>query len=519
MKRWNKLMLLLSISFFWLSANADGFLTNKSKLIVKPGTYLIQKGSAINSITGQIQAQGMITFEGALENQNGYEGIWISGNDQQMGSLIFQSGNPNASVQQVFAANGNHSVGAPLNGARANVLITPGNPESTLSEFRESDSKLVLIEDANMILSSGKGFMVDVSGDNPLIATFEGELQAQDWLWSSETVPALVRTSSGYNFLANPFSSAFDWDNSYIEVENMEESIWIWDDVSKSFLFRNRSGQGNLENGIVPLGQGFMVRALTSDARLALPASTRVHSGRNVYKSVNATLENQSNYLVLELGNGMAADELWLGFSATSTDDFDNGEDVSKLFSFEEVSQLYATHNQENFCFDMFGELRDAPKIIPVNLRVKTDGQHSLRLKNVEGFDFTDVQLEDTFTHQMMDVFTMETYTFNALSTDEESRFLLHFSPGEATALDEIESADALPQVYATNHWLYIRSFGIFEKEAKEVSVFDLSGRMVFNQSLAAGTTDKIFIETDSPMLIVRVAYSTQTITQKVLNK
>lgn len=519
MKNRTRYLLTVSLLLFWSASFADGVITNQTKVKVEAKTFFINKGNLNIAALGQVNVDGMLTVDGGIFNLNGYEGLNISSEFLNSGSLIYQTGTSKASVQQYLKTGASHYVGIPISGANAELLMLSGDPSSTLYSFNEANFSLSQINDASLALKQGQGYYLRLNASTMESVTIEyqGTLSAEDFLWDQTTNPSLNFTSSGFNLIANPYASAIDWDYTGIDALDLEKSIWVWNSEKRRYLFRNSKGYGSLENGIIPVGQAFIVRARSNNASLLIPKEARTHSSKNTYKSTEE-INSEPNYLVLELVNGDLSDEVWVGFQDESTDGFDDGIDVSKLFTFENEPQIYAADQANLYCLDMVSAPDENGKTIPINLRIGTDGTHELSLKSWQGFYGVDAQLEDKLTNEFMDVFSMENYSFQANSTDANERFLLHLSHSGTVSTDDLNVDDQSVAIYAASQSLYIKSYGDFKQESKTVYLYEMSGKLIFQSALMPGEFQKIQIPSDQKMLIVKLVYPTKVFTQKVIN-
>jgi len=42
----------------------------------------------------------------------------------------------------------------------------------------------------------------------------------------------------------------------------MELTMWVWDNGSDNYLYQTTAGGGDMDNGIIPVGQGFLCVAI-----------------------------------------------------------------------------------------------------------------------------------------------------------------------------------------------------------------------------------------------------------------
>ena len=102
---------------------------------------------------------------------------------------------------------------------------------------------------------------------------------------------------------------------------------------------------------------------------------------------------------------------------------FDNGETLGAFSLREDDSKLYIPQNGKDYAIvnaSQEGEL-------PVNFKAEKNGTYTLTV-NVEGLDLAYLLLIDNMTGADIDLLQTPSYSFEAKTTDYESRFKLVFS-------------------------------------------------------------------------------------------
>jgi hypothetical protein len=516
MKNIIKYILVISLISLWSFSFADGKITQESKIKVKPQTYWINKGSVNILDNAQFIIEGMLTVEQNLSNSSDYDGLQIKSNAENTGSIIFGEGSPNAQVERYMRAARPHLIGAPVSGETA-ASLDFNSPTTRLYNYTDG-SGYAQITDNTTELVNGNGYYYYIypTQSGGLTPTFEGQLRANDLVLNINSEPPLEHNARGQNLISNPFSSSIDWENPNLEFNDMEASLWVYDANARRYKYRNNSGYGNLKDGIIPMGQGFMVRTYSQEASLTIPAEARLHQQQDFYKNGDE-IYDELNYLVFEIIKDSLADELWVGYQWNSTDEFDNGIDITKMFTFEEEPQLYTSHNNEDFCIDLVEEPAETGKQVPVFLRVGSNGTHQLNLLQFQGFTDVLVELEDLFTGEIMNLADMDSYSFDANVEDEELRFILHFNPAVATGLNSFETREDLVQIYGYDNKIYVKSEGQYESQEKELFIYDLNGKLLSIIPLSSGHLNSINNDYQSNMIIVKAEYVTDSFTEKIV--
>ena len=516
MKNITRYLLAMSLLLFWSSLSADGVIKNGAKLKLKKGTHLIEKGSVHILPNSSFIIEGMATIDEELSNQNGYQGIIIKSDAENTGSLIYNEGSPEAQVELYMTTKSSHLIGVPVSGEISGTLNFFGSPQTWLYEYNDG-SGLSVINGNNDILNSGQGYYYRIRPyENPGITPiFEGNLKSSDLELDHASIPPIQFNSRGINLVSNPYACAIDWDDDNISLTNMEHSIWVYDSRKRRYKFRNTSGYGNLTNGIIPMGQGFFVRAKNNNASIIIPKEARLHNEIPLYKSSNE-INSELSFVSLEVQQDTLSDLIWVGYQWDSSDDFDNGIDISKMFTFEEEPQLYTTHNEEEFCVDVIAEPIEDGKTVELHFRVGLSGTHHLEMQMWQGFEYMNVLLEDLVTGDVLDIKEMNTYEFEATVGDSDARFLLHFNPYTPTSVQDMNSSQV--NMYAYQKTIYINSDGKFAKQSKNILIYDVNGKQLGEVFLPAGKMQKIENIYQRKVLILKAIYPEQIFTRKILN-
>ncbi|NOR87626.1 MAG: hypothetical protein GQ527_08465 [Bacteroidales bacterium] len=516
MKNTTRYLLTMSLLLFWSSLSADGVIKNGATLKLKKGSHLIEKGSLFIQGNAHFIIEGMATIDGSISNNSGFKGVQITSDADNTGSLIYNGGSPKAEVQRYMTTRGNHIIGSPVSGTTAETLDFYGNPYTSLRLYTDGAGLSLVSNDELLIQGQGYYYSIGSSPYAGITPVFKGNLSSEDLELDNSTIPAIQFNYKGLNMVANPYSSAIDWDDENITTSNMEKSVWVYNSRTRRYLYRNQSGYGNLKDGIIPMGQGFYVRAKNSNASLTIPKEARRHEDQAFYKS-DESVNDELNYLSLEVRKDTLSDEIWVGYQWDSSDEFDDGIDISKVFTFEDEPQIYGAHNNQELCVDVVEEPDNNGKTVPINFRVGNSGIHQLALLTYQGFNNVTVQLEDLVTGELQEVIDMNTYEFEATVGDAEERFLLHFNPFNTVNTEDIYNTSQV-HIYAYQNTIYINSDGKYADQSKNILIYDVNGKQLGEVFLPAGKMQKIENIYQRKVLIIKAIYPQEIFTRKILN-
>jgi hypothetical protein len=133
-------------------------------------------------------------------------------------------------------------------------------------------------------LGLGKGYRVFIRGDRSDIGRLNGTVASQNAVTIDAVgvpnqgdivMPVTCTFSSpgslyndtndGWNLVANPYASAYDWDAHFNDgsfQHNIDPTIWIYNPHSNAYVSYNASSQdGDLVDGLIPSGGSFWVKA------------------------------------------------------------------------------------------------------------------------------------------------------------------------------------------------------------------------------------------------------------------
>ncbi len=518
---------LFFLIFLCFNATGQGVIKNGTQTIVKEDTYLISDNDFSVETGAALLIEGFVTINGTLENTAGYGGITVSSNSTQSGSLIFSAGSPSATVKR-FSTDGQwHLISSPVAGADANQLYFDNDPKVWLKEYNEPSNDWSYITDLNTPLNLGKGFAYWVSSAREdVIITYEGNLNSGDLTLNNSSVPPINYTDSdhGYNLIGSPFSSAIDWDDDSWVYTDIEETVWVWQDGgsgdgSGNYLYRNKNEMGNLTDGIIPFGQGFFVRATAATGSITIPSAARTHSSQEFYKKgQNSGLDFQ--YLVLDVMDETNQDQVWIAFKDVATEDFDNGWDVSKFFSADNIPQMYLHELIGKLSIDVLPPLDSEPRSIDMGFIPGVEGDQLIVASMINDFDDVEIILEDKKTGNLQDIKVNSVYQFNSESEDDPSRFILHFNPVITSEEDDLEESTKSIKIFSSNKYVFIKDEN-FDNDFQNVNIrlIDMTGKVYQEIETIESPLISVRVDADNAYLIVRYQTADKVVTEKVFIK
>lgn len=413
-------------------------------------------------------------------------------------SVIFNTAPANTiTVQRYYTAGEWHLFGVPVSGITANNLYLNNSPNVWMTLFDEATNSWNYITDLGDELNQNIGYMYWIDGSVDKAINFTGNTT------TSNQTASLTNSNSGWNALGNPFISALDWDlGTWDPNTNTTGTVYVWDQNYNSGDYRTWNGStGDLSDGIIPLGQGFFVQAI-SVGDFTLPEAARVHDNQAFYKSEGKN--DSSLYVRLQLDGDNCGSTVFIGFPENGTETFDYRGDATKRFSSSPSPQLFVIEDGIELSTNANASLTDEGKIVPVNLAQMLDGNYTLTISDLAQLPNVKIILEDIKTGIKQDLIQNHIYNFYASEDDNSERFLLHFmySP---VGINDNDEPDLVMDIYSYGKDIYIRLTEEEVNQRGKVVVYDLMGRKVEAQNIQGEALVKIPINLTNKYVIVKV--------------
>jgi hypothetical protein len=314
-------------------------------------------------------------------------------------------------------------------------------------------------------LVSGQGYLY--ANANDVILTFAGIP------YSGDSTVTLSKVSgvgfSGWNLIGNPLAS-----NATIDVEDFYR-----------MNYGDNTGGDNIivaDDEIIAPMEGVFVIAEENEQTVKFTKLTRATESNRERITIN-----------LGCNGGTVIDRAIVRFG--------EGRTLPKFMLNPSNTKVYIPQDNKDYSVvrsNGQGEM-------PVNFRANADGQYTLTV-NPEGIEMGYLHLIDNMTGANIDLLSTPAYTFNAKTTDYESRFRLVFSANNANT--DAASEDTF--AFFSNGNLIVNNEG----EAT-LQVVDVMGRVVSSQTVS-GTTELSFNQVPG-VYVLRLVNGNDVKTQKIV--
>ncbi len=416
------------------------------------------------------------------------------------------------------AAQSWHMVGAPLNNvAIGSSNFNPGGTDDlyawhepspgTWVNFKNQDGSggIPSFPGANgdNNFHPGKGYLVAYDALNP-VKQFSGQnlVTGNVGFTLSRAAKKDWTYNSGWNLLANPYTSGIDW--NLADRSKFEDNYVYVYDPNKSGGEGYTSVNGGVADAFIGIGQGFMVKAKsTSNGQVFNFTSAMQKHGGDFMKAP----ASNNNGLTLRLASLSYYNETSILLDEAADFNRDRN-DALKLFSFNpEIPQLYS--------FSADGaqlDINSIPSIegqttVDLGLKVVREDSYEISLIEQTGSMTQVIYLEDKLTGEMHNL-TQHSYSFAAAEGQIDDRFTLHFG---VTGITTMEQSNL--NVYCVNSTLHIAG----ETGAATLDMFDLTGkRLSSNQVIIDGHYSET-IQLTAGIYFVRISNNHQITSAKIL--
>ena len=355
----------------------------------------------------------------------------------------------------------------------------------------------------------------------------------------TKTFTLATNAANGYNYnlVGNPYPSAISASNFYAaNASKIGGTLYFYAHtltMNASGIFPTgtnyatwtglggaaaTAGDGHTPavapNGIIQVGQGFIVRA-TASGDVTFTNSMRVANQQNQFmKAATASAETHRMWLNLKTDTGVDVNQILVGYMDGATQGVDAGLDG---LSFGNTgSYLYSKIENDNFVIQARSLPFDVTDEVPLGFNCATAGSYSISLTNTDGLFAADqdILVRDNLTGTDTSIKTVP-YTFNSETGVFDTRFRLVYT--QALGVPSTNFTENSVIVYKNTDWFHVNTKGI---EMKDIMVYDISGRLIYSKKDINATTAVLNgLTTTNQVLILKInSIEDKTVTIKVIN-
>ncbi|RLD62274.1 MAG: hypothetical protein DRJ05_00790 [Bacteroidetes bacterium] len=425
-------------------------------------------------------------------------------------------------------------------------LTDPLNVGEGYASWAGSSTGDVNVQYNGGVLNSNKYLLLPVTATDANIDMAIGD--GEGWNFVGNPYPSAVMWNGWPNTNISP--TVYLWDGSQAGLYG-NYSTWNYN-----------SGTGvNKTDGRIPAGQGFIVKATGFSPMLYINKDDLFHDTQTFYKKGNDPSYDKDEMQLLVTGNEVVAfdknadiimvqgenefehqpiidmvkgivknkptisvsgsspalapeyqslrlkvegndysDETVVMFADGATNGFDTDYDAYKLDGYEDAPQLFSIVGDLNLAVNTLSEIT-SELVVPLGFKVGVNGSYTITASGLESFNNNlPVYLEDLANNVIIDLNSVQTYTFDAQPGSPDQQFLLHFSELGTLNTTEILSTNEV-EIYSHLHNVYVKAAGI---EKGDVFVYDILGKQIDHSKLSGENLHKISLENQSGHFIVK---------------
>ena len=546
----------------------NNLMTDTSGYVTVGGDIIIgTEGSFSAIVTDAIDIAG----DYSIQSSSTATGSWLD-NDK-----LNVSGN--SLVERYISEDAWHYISSPVSGAISIIFL-----DIYLRNWDESTySWNPYITSLTEPLTPGMGFAVWSMGSttgNTIIQYTGGQVNGGDVTLPVSATDAnsnfAIGDGEGWNFVGNPYPSAINWNENWTSV-NISPTAYFWDGSLGSSgnysTWNYFTGTGvNKDDGTIPPGQGFYVKATDFNPILIAPQSERFHDNHSFLKKASGEIERdgitnlviqgkpvifdaKQNSLMIQTENdkididailnteefktqnskdvadydvktsntisdfeilkmrvegNQLFDESIILFSELASAGFNPLFDAYKIKGSADAPQLYILASESEYAVKAFPESNEE-MVIPLAFEAGITDEYQIYFEGMDNFD-GQVFLEDLKDNLMVNLEETGQYQFMADPKDEPLRFLLHFSDHTTGTTSEFDNKEN-DQLYAYANEIYIN---MKNEESGKVIVYNLLGEEIaYNDRLSLGL-NKLKLQNVHGFVIVRLFTGSDVITKKL---
>ena len=311
----------------------------------------------------------------------------------------------------------------------------------------------------------------------------------------------------GWNFVGNPYPSALDWDAIQPNLENIDGTVYIYDNAGNYYSnysngitvgvkvndeFGELASETSGSSRFIPAMQGFFVHtqpsAANKPATISLTADMLTHAGADIkYKGKYVEEKDRRNIVKLKTVNDNTADVLAIYFSNDATSGFDAKTDAYKFEAGnDKVVDFYSLNNGNSMSINSLPDNEIDGTVVKLGYNAKQSGDYSIDV-DLLNFNENYVYLVDKSTGEEINLDNQKSYKFSTNSGVFNDRFELRFNVNHAPR--KIQSIDN--QRFVCDKEFYLPIGDVFEE-------IDNGDEIVsFNVTLADGSALPSWIKYD----------------------
>jgi len=376
--------------------------------------------------------------------------------------------------------------------------------------FNETTYAFRQIIQVDTVLYPLWGYSVQANGSNATVAV-SGSLNTGNLSTQTLTSTFITTDYDGNNFIGNPYPSGTDWE--LWSRSGIDPTMYCWNGNGYE-TWDASTHLGTKTDKYIRPEQGFFCHVTTNGGtgHLSVSNAARTH----VVGSYNKSSGINDELKLTATANGID-DQALIIFNSDATVNFDPDYDAYKLTGTLQSPNLYSRLPDGIIAAVNWLPWTGTNQVVPMGFSCGLSGVCRITASNMESFNpTTQIYIEDLKENFTQDLVANPAYDFNYITGENPNRFLIHFS-NSTTGISDHQSDEL--QIYSWQDIVYVKHLKPGNLHGT-VSIYDLSGREVFNGVLENILLNKYIPDVTSGFYVVKVQTDKVFVTGKVfLNK
>ncbi len=448
-------------------------------LLIPVGATLKIKSGANLKITGGIGNEGTITIEnnanlvqtGANNNNSGSGNVIVKRESNALNRLDYTMWS------------------SPVTGSQSLLDFSPLTNSTRFYTYNSSTNFYNSVIPESTTFAKGIGYLIRMPNTDPTLnydagtgtLNYKGEFIGK---LNNAFVTLSGLTPNSFYAVGNPYPSTI-----YADAFNIENgttgTFYFWRKKNNSLnssyaTYTNFAGVANsgdpnaiVPNGIIQVGQGFIVELKTGTTQLFFKNYMRTQNNNN---QILKTKGIEKHRIWLNLSNGsIPVNQMVVGYMSGATMNVD--QEIDGAYINDSQTALNSLINNEEYVIQARSLPFDGTDVIPLAFKTAADGNFTIAIDHSDGL-FSGSQaiiLKDNISGVETDLKT-GAYTFTAKSGVDNTRFSLKYQKTLGVNSQVFDDSSVL--VYKSKNAIHIKS----SSTISYVKVYDILGRLVFEK-------------------------------------
>lgn len=491
----------------------NGIFTAKSLTIRDAGSLNVSSGATITVIDGLNNT--LTAADVVLQNNaNLIQGGTTNGNN---GDITVKR-NSSLLKRQDYTL-----WSSPTSGTQSLLDFSPATLPLRFYTYN-SNNNLYEVATPSGTFATAKSYLIRMPNTHPATATiWEGSFIGKPN--SGNISYTLDNTATGFNAVGNPYPSAIDafaFVDNTTNAASITGTLYFWrktnNAASPSYstwttagFVSNGEAQNVNPNGVIQIGQGFIVDGTGNGTTLEFSNEMRVNNHANQFFKSNNIVENNRIWLNATNADGLFSQTL-VGYVTDASDDLDRAD--GKYMNDGPIA-LTTIINDTPYAIQARSLPFQATDVVAMQFKATDAGTYTIAIDHVDGLFDADqaIYLRDALTGTQHDLKSGD-YTFASEAGTFADRFNLAYT-NLLTTNASVLDANAIVIFKNDNQSFEINSGNILMASVK---VFDIRGRLLTSQNNVNATHTTVTAGQSNEVLLVQViSVDGITVTKKVV--